>query len=310
MKKLPLLWFLKGPIGDTLIALALAREVSELNEGVTSVMIVRHNAQLAADLATNIPGIKILTIQFTPSVLIELATALLKPWQIMSAWQNKKGLREALRDVFLLNPYTRVVRFDWHASATKRDMVALFDYNKLMIDNFRVLAQKVGLKTQVLGSPVSLPIAAVMPKDFQLAPKSYIVLHPLGSNEVKSLPQERAQSILLSLAKAYPQLSFVVTGGPQDQAVIESIAANTPRARTAAGLPMLEVAGLIQNAALYIGVDTGVTHLAAMMGKEMLALENADFPRWYPTYNPKTVMLSSDSSDTRILEEVHKVIHI
>ncbi|HEV8667002.1 MAG TPA: glycosyltransferase family 9 protein, partial [Candidatus Paceibacterota bacterium] len=169
----------------------------------------------------------------------------------------------------------------------------------LVIDNFRVLAQAVGLKTKPLGSPTALPIAATIPANFNLSKGTYIVVHPFGSNQLKSLPPERTHSILQALAAAHPQFSFVVTGGPQDGVAIQKIIDGLPRTQAAIGIPILEVAGLIQHAVLYIGVDTGITHLAAMMGKNMLALEHPTHPRWFPTYNPKSVMLLNDSANTR-----------
>jgi len=291
-EKLPLLWFLTGTIGDALMALALSRELAELNGDSGNLMFVRREPGLVRDLAGLVPGVQVAPASFSPAGLVAVARALARPWQIMSAWKSV-GLRRRLRALFLLNPRTRVARFDFHEAATNRDAVAPYDMQKLVIDNFRALAQAAGLNTKPLGSPASLPLKAVMPKNFNLAPGSYIVLHPLGSNAVKSLPPARATDILKALAAAYPELSFVVTGGPGDGAVIDSIIKGVPRARAAVNLPILEVAGLIKNAALYLGVDTGITHLSAMMGKETLALEHPTMPRWFPTYNPKTVMLIS-----------------
>jgi len=315
--RLPLLWFLTGTIGDALMALALCNELAEMNSGLTSTLLVRKNAQLVKDLAKFVPFMQVEVVSFSPWPLLRLIIASMHPWQLMSAWKNEGGLRGKLRNVFLLNPHTQIVRFDIHQPASARDMVAPYDMSKLVIDNFRVMAQTVGLSTRPVGSPTSMPIAAVLPSSFNVKSNSYIVVHPFGSNDLKSLPPERCRSILKALGDANPQLSFVVTGGKQDGAAIEKIIEGLPRTQAAIGLPILEVAGLIQHAVLYIGVDTGVTHLAAMMGKRVLALEHPTMPRWFPTYNPKTVMLKSEPdaregvwgiSDARVLAEVSAML--
>lgn len=296
--RLPMLWFLTGTIGDSLMAFALCNEIAELNPGITSTLFVRREPQLVKDLAKLVPSVSVEAASFAPSSLWHIAVALTRRWQIMSAWHSV-GLRKALRGLFLLNPGTRIARFDYHQPATSRDMVATSDSSRLFIDHFRTLAQTAGFTTRVVGSPASLPIASVMPRGFMLEPGSYIVLHPFGSSDFKSLPAERCRSILKALAAAYPRFSFVVTSSVQDSPAAHALVEGLPRAQAAVGLPILEVAGLIQNAALYIGVDTGITHLAAMMGKETLALEHTTYPHWYPLYNPKTTLLLSDPSDTR-----------
>lgn len=295
-KKLPLLWFLTGTIGDALMALALTHELAELNPGITSTMLVRRDPRLVEDLAKLVPSVRVVEASFTLASFVQIARALTQPWQIMSAWKSV-GLRNKLRALFLPNPKTRLVRFDMHRPATPHDAVAPYDMQKLVIDNFRVMAQTIGLNTKAIGSLASLPIAAAMPKGYGLTKGSYIVLHPFGSNEVKSLPRERARSIIRALAAAYPELSFVITGGASDTDALRALAEGLPRTQIAAGLPILEVAGLIESAVLYIGVDTGITHLAAMMGKNVLALEHPTFPRWYPTYNPKTTLLLSATDE-------------
>jgi len=51
-------------------------------------------------------------------------------------------------------------------------------------------------------------------------------------------------------------------------------------------LPILEVAWLVGHAALYIGVDTGITHLAGVLGQKSIVISHFGDPTWIPTYNP------------------------
>lgn len=161
---------------------------------------------------------------------------------------------------------------------------------QLTVDNFRRLAQAAGLRTKPIGSPASLSIATRAPHGFEVR-DPYIVLHPFGSTGWKTLKKERARAVVEGLRAAYPEHVIVVTGAAQDGAVAYELVEGVENTRAMVSLPILELAGLIKGAALYLGVDTGITHLAAMMGQRVLALEHPTHPRWFPTYNPNTTML-------------------
>ena len=66
---------------------------------------------------------------------------------------------------------------------------------------------------------------------------------------------------------------------------------------------MRELAALIENSLLYIGVDTGITHLAALLRARSLVIAHDGTPHWLPYYNENAVILYQIKDDA---SSVHK----
>jgi ADP-heptose:LPS heptosyltransferase len=135
-------------------------------------------------------------------------------------------------------------------------------------------------------APVNEALAAV--------PLPYIVVHPFAANPIRSLPPERWQELFDFITTTYPRYQLVISGGPSDR--VEALAFFRPSYKNvfftediiSTFLPKI---GLIDNAALYVGVDTGPTHLAAHLGVPTIVIGNNSNPCWLPTYNREVVVL-------------------
>jgi heptosyltransferase-3 len=111
------------------------------------------------------------------------------------------------------------------------------------------------------------PLIGIQPASFPTKPQ-------------RDWPVESFAALLQSLAASHPRASFVILG---DQA---SVAA-AGRLRTAVGeraiiaagrFPLRQSAALIGRLDLYIGVDTGPTHIAGALGTPMVALYHCSYP--------------------------------
>ena len=105
-------------------------------------------------------------------------------------------------------------------------------------------------------------------------PRKYILLIP-GS--APQHPQKRWPAAHFSLlAKAMPEIGFVIVGTKAEESVAATIASSTPNALNLVGRTSLaEVAALARGATGVIGNDTGPTHLASMVGAKTLMLMGA-----------------------------------
>ena len=75
----------------------------------------------------------------------------------------------------------------------------------------------------------------------------------------------------------------IFTVGEADMLIEEELKKNNVPYPVFAHRPLLELTALIHRAAFYIGNDSGVTHLAAAMGKPVVALFGFTNPRvWCP----------------------------
>ncbi|HTR05054.1 MAG TPA: lipopolysaccharide heptosyltransferase I [Thermoanaerobaculia bacterium] len=102
-------------------------------------------------------------------------------------------------------------------------------------------------------------------------PRPYAVFHPGAGRADKAWSEERLARLAAALHERRG-LTPVISWGPGDAARVDRIAALVPPARRA---PLLDARGLARlgaGAALFVGGDTGPTHLADALGVPTLAL--------------------------------------
>jgi len=141
---------------------------------------------------------------------------------------------------------------------------------------------------------------ATLLDNHQLAPQTYIVVHPFAANPSRSLPVDRWRALLKHLTDNY-QSKIIISGGPNDKKAADLIVkdlssqvefGSSPKIINTVGQGNLQQrATLIDRALGYIGVDTGITHLACLLKKTSVIIGNLSNPCWLPTYNPKAKIL-------------------
>ncbi len=125
-------------------------------------------------------------------------------------------------------------------------------------------------------------------------PKLYIVVHMCASTPRRSLPPQRWARILDALAVDLPVL---LTGTSADKSFINAVRAMMQKpdevVDMAAQLSLGELSVVLTHAAVYVGVDTGVSHLAALLRVPSVVVGNRSNPSWLPVYNPNGVVLTN-----------------
>jgi len=114
--------------------------------------------------------------------------------------------------------------------------------------------------------------------------RRWIAVSPASNMPIKRWPVDRYEEVVRELISAY-DLWPVVFGGPEDCELGEHLVAQWGRGYVAAGqLSVRESLAVISRCVLYLGNDTGVMHMAAVMGVRCVALFTArDYPgNWYP----------------------------
>jgi heptosyltransferase-1 len=106
----------------------------------------------------------------------------------------------------------------------------------------------------------------------------YIVCFHSTARAAKRWPNESWVDLGKALANQGYQLIFP-WGSTAERKVSESIASQIPGAIVPRAISIEEAYALIAYAALTIGVDTGLTHLAAILGKPTVELY-CDSPKW------------------------------
>ena len=104
-----------------------------------------------------------------------------------------------------------------------------------------------------------------------------IAIHPGSGSAAKNWPAERWNALLAALADR----ELLVIGGEADERVLASLRAHS--ARRASILPLPQLAAVIERCALFVGHDSGVSHIAAAVGTPCVLLFGPTNPAvWAP----------------------------
>ncbi len=126
----------------------------------------------------------------------------------------------------------------------------------------------------------------------------YIVINPAGgSNPGMLFDQKRwppANFAALGAALAADHgAELVLVAGPEDAPIVQAAQESlpTPAAAFLGELTFPQIGALAANALLYIGNDTGLTHLAAASGAKTVMILGPTDPARYAPYTPNSIAL-------------------
>ena len=127
-------------------------------------------------------------------------------------------------------------------------------------------------------------------EDRGLPPAGVLILHPGAGSAAKIWPDFAALARRLAGAGR----PVVVVTGPADAAVAARLVAEAavPEARIARDLSLRQLAALFERAAVVVGSDSGLSHLAAVVGCAVVALFGPTDPRTWAPLGPRVTVLA------------------
>lgn len=113
--------------------------------------------------------------------------------------------------------------------------------------------------------------------DVERSPSNIIAIHPGSGSPQKNWPQDRWRALLNRLVSTTDD-SFLIIGGEAERDILPALANIIPgsRRQIALEVPLVELAHQLKSCRLFIGHDSGITHLAAVLGLDCIVL-------WGPT---------------------------
>ena len=172
------------------------------------------------------------------------------------------------------------------------------------------------------GAPPSFEVYARLPvgvdrrqavlKDLELLDAGgqgicYAVIHPGSGSPSKCWPLDRFMTVVEKLSAAGLR-GIVVTGAADERLDAELRAAVLPAGWAwRAHPPLMELAGLLAGAALYIGNDSGVTHLAAACGTPVAAIFRTEHAKLWQPYG-RVRVVAAESVEQVSLEDVRTAV--
>ncbi|HLU08615.1 MAG TPA: glycosyltransferase family 9 protein, partial [Oceanobacillus sp.] len=126
----------------------------------------------------------------------------------------------------------------------------------------------------------------------------YIVLNPAGGRnpgmtmDAKRYPPQSLAALGDRLAKRLNAV-IILIGGPGDEPLVQATrdALYTPSRAFVGELSFGEIAALAHDARLYVGNDTGLTHLAAAAGAKTVMILGPSDPARYAPFAPDAIAL-------------------
>lgn len=121
---------------------------------------------------------------------------------------------------------------------------------------------------------------------------STVAIHPGSGSPSKTWPAARWREVAENLMAAHADLRVAVIGGEADAGQVSELRQLPPeRTEFWVNLPLRELAAKLAGARLYLGHDTGVSHLAAASGTPSLLLFGPTEPGvWSPPHDQVRVL--------------------
>jgi heptosyltransferase-3 len=137
--------------------------------------------------------------------------------------------------------------------------------------------------------------ARIVPNERRSVDPKLIALHPGSGSKDKSWPVERFAAMAESLMQRDEKQRFLLVAGEADEARLAYVRRVLPneKLRIAENLPLPALANLLQNCALFVGNDSGISHLAGAVGTPSLLLFGPTDPAIWAPKNPQVRVLRS-----------------
>ncbi len=283
-----IIYLLNGSIGDFLMSLVLMQEIYKQDKGMRFDLIIStpRNISDFKELATEYDYIKIIgqsPVSFLPFFL-KRNNVMLPPTPGKHPFHIK---------VFsvTLSFFGSLIKFKKTEEGIKNRGDVLFDLRKLYPEILMSVLQKIGLKEV---SPNTNLLFSKNIENFENKP--YIVFHPWGSGSGRSFPNKKIELVVLEIKKKFPMHRILLSGSKEDA---KKFISNIKGVSVIAGKYSLsQMVSVISGADMYIGVDTGITHLASVMNKKSIVIAEQGTPHWLPYYNLNALILYSIQGDT------------
>ncbi|MBU6427151.1 hypothetical protein KGQ27_02830 [Patescibacteria group bacterium] len=295
-----IIWMSFGPIGDTLLMLAFFDDLLRLEPDMRFTVLASTNVKIIRELSSAYPSIEVVQIPEILGMLPFLAK-LFRYQSTVIVPGVARTYSSRLKYFFYLlsmRPGNLVVGFkEWTGMQgwLPFDKSYGYDFKMSIINNYRRLIPDFLPGKNLEPRPPRVNLNLHKPVDFPFKSGGYFVVHMFGTRARYSFPPKRWRSLLYELRRIFPGYRLVLTGAKKDEVIIKEITSGIEGILLFINRPVLEVASIIHDSALYIGVDTGITHLAAVQGIKSVVIGHNTDPMWLPRYNPNGVILTNNS---------------
>lgn len=272
------------------------------------ILVIRGGA--IGDFVLTLPAIKLLRDAY-PRARLEILG-----YQHIAALAEQRFYADAIRSIeygplarFFAKDAVLPQRFVGYLGGFDLVVSYLFDPDKIFernlrrcgVDNFLACSPKIhnhehatvqlARPLEQLGLTLTERAATLYPSsaDGEFARSSYpekatIALHPGSGSESKNWPLRKWADLAETLARSLPGTTLLIVGGEADRRQMGSFRGDYSHLVTfAESLALPTLAAVLQRATLFVGHDSGISHIAAAVGTPALLLFGPSDPAvWAP----------------------------
>ncbi len=186
------------------------------------------------------------------------------------------------------------------------------------IDDQEHAARQLARPLERLALYLEDPAALIVPNEERELQPSLIAIHPGSGSEAKNWPLDRFVELASALLRPEADRRLLLVCGEADEDRVAKIFTVLPQKKTSVlkNRPLPELACALQNCALFIGHDSGISHLAAAVGAPSLLLFGPTDPAIWAPANPQVCVLRSPSLTMtgievpRVLKSAYELMRI
>ncbi|MDD4290025.1 MAG: glycosyltransferase family 9 protein [Patescibacteria group bacterium] len=291
-----------GSIGETLMAIFFLNNISKNLNGIS-------NTKFYLLVSKNVKEIKFLCKQYNFIRVIEINLHNYIFWLTIIKKLFKQNV-VIIQSTFGKMPF-RIKIFGKILSMSRHSMLIGYEdgsyinkyvYSKLLMfdpsiciyESLNTLLVELGYEVKEYLPNLNFLLSGRILDKYRLKKNKYIVIHPFAASWRRSLPPERWYDVINQIIDCVASMDYkiVLLGSYFDKENNkEFISGLDKNIINLIGLDIEESAEIIHDCLLFIGVDTGTTHLASVMQKNCVVIGNYSNPCWLPFYNKNAEIL-------------------
>ncbi|KND49403.1 MAG: hypothetical protein AB203_04385 [Parcubacteria bacterium C7867-008] len=302
--------FQNGSIGDFLMAVYFAEHLHKSGVAPNITILIPRNRGFLKGFIGSYPFLRVVQVARSKIFSIFTLIQFIQPGRL-AILQPTPGRvpRQVKWTAWLLTrmPGSCLIGFEDDDSLSKKlyTKTLVYDTNVPFLNTLRSVAVALGIEENMQQTPtLQITPDTEIVCTLGLEGKQYVFIHPRGSSEKRSFEPDAALEFLNALLAHNKELTFVISGSPSEKEWINTLITKSSapeRCIAACGMNGKQLSALIGGSKLFIGVDTGITHLACFLKVPVLAIAHKGTANWLPFYHPAARVLYRLQED----EEAH-----
>ncbi|MFH0846028.1 MAG: glycosyltransferase family 9 protein [Patescibacteria group bacterium] len=311
MKYKNLIYFQNGSMGDFLMTIFFLENVYLNNPELNLYVVVPKSEKLLQQFLEKYSYIKIILVNRKSykgiSGMIKLLKFYFSSNLVLTApTPGKLSLLVKLQaKMIALMPYSKLVGFDDGEKINETIYNEVLDYHTDIIypEFLKQVLLSLGFEIKIENPLFRYQKDENILKRMDLTENSFVVINPLAATQGRSLNGKEMSDFIKEIKKINNNLKIVLTGGGNDSEILQNFSKIFDNVFVFVNLRITDLCNLIEGANLFVGVDTGTTHLASFLNKKSLVIAKNGTPNWLPYYNKNARILFSINNCNQVIYE-------